>query len=64
MDIQRVVEELESKYGTMAKSKHHDEFNTEVELVWRQLLNFQDHIMKRKKEKNIIIIPCSGVWEN
>ena len=40
------------KDGTIVKSKHHNEFNNEVELVQRQLLNFQDDRMKRKKEKN------------
>ena len=54
LDIQSVLEELESKYGTIAKSKHHDEFNNEVELVRKQLLNCHDNSMKRKKEKNTI----------
>ena len=54
LDIQSVLEELESKYGTIAKSKHHDDFNNEVELVRKQLLSSQESSMKRKKEKNTI----------
>ena len=54
LDIQRVLEELKSKYGTIAKSKNHDDFNNEVELVRKQLLSSQESSMKRKKEKNTI----------